>query len=312
MASLLSRLTTLFIQFVEYPLASRILGHLDKQFQKFKKAKDSNTQLFARSMNRQLEPMAQELLVDDLKCADPLRQRNAAQLLGSLGAVVMPLLVEIIKREDDYRARQIAAMLLEKLGPRAIERLKQFLVLEISAEERARILEIIDTLTTDLKTELFHALGDEDFNVRSAAYRVVERLNDDRVLDWLREFLQSENPALAIAAVKCLGMLKPPDVEADLLALLNSTSDDHLRVACCRALGQIAKPACVDMLFKLLQPQRSFIFSKKHSPQVRAAAAFALGQIPHPKAAESLARFVGDRDPRIREIARKVNQSPAP
>jgi HEAT repeat protein len=262
-------------------------------------------------MNRQLEPMAQELLAEDLKSADADRQRNAAQLLGSLGAAVMPLLVEIIKREDDYRARQIAAMLLEKLGPRAIERLKQFLVLEISAEERARILEIIDTLTTDLKTELFHALGDEDFNVRSAAYRVVERLNDDRVLDWLREFLQSEKPALAASAVKCLGKLKPPDVEADLLALLNSTSDDRLRVACCRALGQIAKPACVDSLVKLLQPQRSFIFRKKQSSQVRAAAAFALGQIPHPKAAESLSRLVDDGDPRIREIARKVTNSPA-
>jgi diguanylate cyclase (GGDEF)-like protein len=309
MASLLSRLTTLFIQFVEYPLASRILGHLDKQFQKFKKAKDSNTQLFARSMNRQLEPMAQQLLIDDLKSADPLRQRNAAQLLASLGAMVMPLLLDIIKREDDYRARQIAAMLLEKLGPRAIERLKRFLVLEISAEERARILEIIDTLTTDLKTELFHALVDEDSNVRRAAYQVVERLNDGRVLDWLREFLQSDKPALATAAVKCLGKLKPPDVEADLLALLNSANDDRLRVACCRALGQIAKPASVDSLFKLLQPQRSFIFRKKQSSQVRAAAAFALAQIPHPKAAESLSRFVGDRDPRIREIARKVNQS---
>jgi diguanylate cyclase (GGDEF)-like protein len=309
MASMLSRLVTLFTQFVEYPLASRILGHMDKQFQKFKRAKDSNTQLFARSMNRRLEPLAQELLVEDLKSADPGRQRNAAQLLGSLGAAVMPMLIEIIKREDDYRARQIAAILLEKLGPKAVERLKHFLVLEISAEERARILEIIDTLTSDLKTELFHALGDEDANVRRAAYRVVERLEDSRVIEWLQEFLQSQNPVLAVSAVKCLGNLKTPNIEADLIALLNFTDNDQLRIACCRALGQIAKPLCIDPLLKLLLPQRSFIFRKNQNSQVRATAAFALGQISHPKAAESLARFVDDRDPRVREIARKVNES---
>jgi HEAT repeat protein len=157
---------------------------------------------------------------------------------------------------------------------------------------------------------LFHALGDEDANVRRAAYRVVERLEDRPVIEWLQEFLQSQTPALVDSAVKCLGNLRPPNIEADLIALLNSTDNDQLRVACCRALGQIAKPQCVDALLKLLLPQWSFIFRKNQDSQVRAAAAFALGQISHPKAAESLARFVADRDPRVREIARKVQESP--
>ena len=271
-------------------------------------AKDSNAQLLARSLNRQLDPMAKELLVEDLKSADADRQRNAAQILGSLGYVAAPMLMEIIQREDNYRARQIAAILLEKLGPKAVERLKHLLVLEISAEERVRILEVVDTLTSDLKTELFHALGDEDPNVRRAAYRLAERLNDSQIVEWLREFMQSPKPSLVASAVKCLGKLKPPDIETELIALLNSTGDEQLRIACCRVLGQIAKPACIDVLFKHLLPQRSFLFRKNHSPRVRAAAAFALGQISHPKAAESLARFVEDRDPRVREVARKAMQ----
>ncbi len=304
MASLLSHLVTLLIQFLDYPLASRILVHLDKKFQLFKKAKDANTQLFARSMAPRLQPQAKELLVDDLKSADPERQRNAAQLLGSLKSSVMPLLIDIIKRQDDYRARQIAAMLLRKLGPKAVERLKHSLVLEISAEERTRILEVIDSLTIDLKSELFHALGDDNAQVRGAAYGVAERLGDSRVIGWLMEFVQSGNTALAVSAVKCLGKLKPPNVEADLIGLLDRTDDDELRVACCRALGQIAKPQCVDSLCKLLLPKKTFIFRKKQNSQVRAAAAFALGQIAHPKSLESLARFVDDQDPRVREIAR--------
>ena len=309
MAGLIGRLVALFIQFVEYPQASRLLGHLNKQTQKLKKAKDSEAQLFARNMNHKLEPAVQDLLIEDLKSSDPVRQRNAAQLLASLRDAVMPMLIEIIKREDNFRARQIAAILLGKLGPKAVDRLKRSLVLEISAEERARILAIIDTLTTELKIELFHALGDDDASVRKAAYRIVERLEGSQVIEWLQEFLQSENPALAASAVKCLGSLKPPNIENDLIELLNSTDDDQLRIACCRALGQIAKPLCTDSLLKLLLPQRSFIFRKNQNPQVRAAAAYALGQISQSKASASLARFVDDRDPRVREIARRIQAS---
>jgi HEAT repeat protein len=134
-------------------------------------------------------------------------------------------------------------------------------------------------------------------------------MEDSQVVEWLQEFVQSGKPALAASAVKCLGNLKPPNIEADLLALLNSTENDQLRVACCRALGQIAKPSSVDSLLKLLMPKRSFIFRKNHDSQVRAAAAFSLSQISHFKAAECLARFVDDRDPRIREIARKVQSA---
>jgi HEAT repeat protein len=62
------------------------------------------------------------------------------------------------------------------------------------------------------------------------------------------------------------------------------------------------------VLLKHLLPKRSFPLRKNHNSRVRAAAAFALGQISHPKAAEGLARFIEDRDPRVREIARKATQ----
>jgi HEAT repeat protein len=47
-----------------------------------------------------------------------------------------------------------------------------------------------------------------------------------------------------------------------------------------------------------------FFFHTKRSAQLRAAAALALRQIPDRRAADHLANFIDDKDPRIREIAR--------
>jgi len=309
MASLFTSVVRTLIAFVEYPLASKVLTHIQKRYQKLKETKDSNAQRLAESLNFQLEPITQKLLVEDLKSGEPTRQRNAAQLLQTLGSRVAALLIDIVKGEQDYRARQIAAILLQKQGPYAVERVKRLLVLEISAEERMHIMNIIDILTPDVKDELVFAMGDEDPKVRKAAYGLVERMNDGEIIEWLFEFARSQQPVLATGAIKCLGKLNPPEVEKELITLLNSSKDESVRVACCRALGQIAQPTCIEALSKILETKNFLFFHKGNSDQVRAAATFALTQIPHSKATHHLAQLVNDRDPRIRQVAQNSVQS---
>jgi HEAT repeat protein len=53
-----------------------------------------------------------------------------------------------------------------------------------------------------------------------------------------------------------------------------------------------------------LKKKGSFFRRKRRSPQIRATAAYALAQIPHPRIPEILAAFVDDRNLRVREIAR--------
>jgi diguanylate cyclase (GGDEF)-like protein len=309
MASMFNSVVRTLIEFVEYPLASKVLTHLQNRYQKLKEIRDSNAKILAESMSFQLEPLTQKLLVEDLKSGEPARQRNAAQLLLSLGPRVAALLIDIVKGEQDYRARKIAARLLQKQGSHAVERVKRLLVLEISAEERMRILDIIDMLTTDVKDELVFAMGDEDPKVREAACGLVERINDGEILEWLFELARSQQPVIATSAIKCLGKLGPPEVEKELITLLDSSKDESVLVACCRALGQIARPTCIEALSKILETKNYLFFHKGNSDAVRAAAAFALTQIPHSKATDHLAQLVNDRDPRIRQVAQSSAQS---
>jgi diguanylate cyclase (GGDEF)-like protein len=303
-AALLHRVATNLVQFAEYPLASRILSHLRKRIQQLEEDKDLHAQQLAKILERKLDPTTQKLLLEDLKTGEPSRQQNAALMLGSLGRICIPLLLDIIKKAEELRIRQLAASLLGELGAEGAELLKRDLVVEGNPEERSRILEVIDTVTRDLRTELAYTLGDENPTVRQAAFQLAERLNDSQVMNLLLEYAKTQNIRLAVQAIECLGRLKPAGAVNGLLSLLNTSKEKQRLIACCYALGQFAEPASIDPLSKILTRRGFFFFRKRGRAEIRAAAIFALGQISHPRVAKVLMPFMDDPDPRVREIVR--------
>jgi diguanylate cyclase (GGDEF)-like protein len=308
MAALMNRLFVNLIGFSDYPAAARLIAQLQKRLKQLSEQNDPNAQRLSKSLEFRLKPATQSLLVADLKSGDSTRQRNAVQLLESLGPTAIPLLIDTLKQEDDYRARQTAAAILSKQGPQAIGRLKRLLVLEITSEERVRVLNVIDSVTNDVFTELVHAMRDENKEVRLAAFRLAERLKDNRTVEMLLENAKSAKADFAVAAVNSLEKLKPPEAFDTLSEILQSTREEELRLACCRALGSIATPECVEPLTLVLGKKSLLLRRPLFSPRVRATAAFALGQIPKARAVKTLANYVNDPDQRIREVARNVLQ----
>ncbi len=307
-AVLLHRMVTILVRFAEYSLTSRILLHLSNRRRQLEESRDPHAQRLAKILDRKLEPYIQRLLMDDLTSGENSRRENAALLLGSLGKVSIPLLIDAIKKTEDLRVRQLAADLLGQMGPEATEPLKRELVLGGRAEERSRILEVIDTVTDDLKVELAYALGDGNVAVRQAALQLAERLNDSQVVNLMMEYAKGPELQLAVEAIECLGRLKPAAAVNGLVSLLGRSKEKERLIACCRALGQIADPATIEPLAKTLA-QKGFISRRKRRADIRAAAIFALGQISHPQVAKVLALYREDPDPRVREIARTRDTS---
>jgi diguanylate cyclase (GGDEF)-like protein len=303
-AFLLHHMTTHLIQFGEYSLSTRILQSLYGRYQKLLANKDPEAQRLAKFLDKKLEPTTQQLLVNDLKSGEISRQENAARLLGSLGQVTLPLLIDIVKKEEDLRARKIAVALLGELGTEAGDLLKKELVLGSNPAEQLRILEVIDTVTRDLKTELIFAIESENSEIREAAFRLAERLNTPQIVELLLNYARGPDIGLAVDAITCLGRVKPQGIIEPITSLLESTKDTRLMMACCQALGQIGEPAGVEPLLNILKGRGSFFRRQRRNPQIRATAAFALAQIPHPRVAELLSPFVDDADARVREIAR--------
>ncbi len=292
------------LPFADYLPATRIFSQLLAWTRQSEKGKDPRAQALAKVMDRKLDSKTQSLLVEDLKSGESSRQQVAAQLLGSLGSGSQPMLIEVIKQEEDLRVRQIAAGLLAQLSSKAGEQLKQALVLEVTAQGRYRILEVMDTVTRSLQAELSFALGDENRRVRKAAFQLAERLNDKEVWTLLMTYTSSEEMGLATGAIKCLGKLKPPGATEQLVSLLNSTKQTERAIACCQALGQISDTGSIEALARVLAAKGFLFFGKRWNAQVRAAAAFALRQMPRARVAQVLRPLSQDRDPRVRQIAK--------
>lgn len=304
LAKLVHQMASAVVPFAAYRLACRLLMGLKTRLARLEQAKDPRADGLVEVLGRPLEPSTQQLLVEDIQSSDPARQAPAAQLLGSFGMGAMPTLIAVIKCTADFRVRQLAASLLASLGAKAARAYKKELVLEITPEERVRLLEVGETVTRALRTELAFALGDANFAVRDAAYGLAVRLNDARITPLLVTYAVHKDPVMAAGAVKCLGQLRPPGVVNLLVGIMKSANNPAVQVACCQALGQGADPAALEPLTRILSPKGFFRLHTRWPADVRAAAAYALAQIPDPRVAKVLVRLAKDPDPRLRQLAR--------
>lgn len=307
--SLLNNMITVFIQFIEYGQASRILTYMERRRRSFEDQEDPSSKIIEKALQVRIDAPTEKMLVDDLTSGDPVRIMNASRLLAGMGDLAVPLLIDIIKGIENLRARKIAASLIRKGGAEASERLKNELDLETNPEERSRILDIIDTITSDIRKELGLALGDRNPRVRDAAFRLAERLNDRQTVDLLLDLARSQKGKMAVTAIRCLGKINPPEIEGEIISILNKTQSDDIIIACCNVLGQLASPTSIEALKKVLVPKGFLIFKKKRNPEVRSAAASALSKIQDPKVNETLSAFMNDSDPRIRMVAKAVSES---
>ena len=310
-ANVLLTMSGCAVQFADYQLAGRIHSRLRERREQLKAAGESSAETLAKLLDRKLDPTTERLLEGDLTSGDPVRHERAAQVVGNLGPPAIPLLVHVIEHEKDFRVRQTAASLLAELGPEAAKELKRAIVTGVLIEQRFRVMEVVETVTQDLRNEIEFCLEDSNRKIRRAAFQLLERLGRDDLIDILLPYAHGDDPARAKGAIRSLGSLASKAAAAALAAIPNATKDSELVIVCCQALGRIGDEMCIEALQRVLRRRRFLFFGRRWNEQVRAMAAMALKQISGPQAAKVLSRFTRDGHGRVQQLARSAVSSEA-
>jgi len=111
---------------------------------------------------------------------------------------------------------------------------------------------------------------------------------------------------MAVPAINSLGKLKATAAAEMLIRILKHSDVKEIRIAVCRAMGQIGSVAFLSPLGNLLKPKRRLFFKKKVEMPVKIAAVYAVSQIPGPGAAKYLDILSDDPDARIQEVLKKL------
>ena len=283
-----------FIMFGEYSLAAWVFTNIQKHPDCERiKAPDLPAAVF-------------EALIQGLGMPDPKLQQSAFELLSSMGEPVRPYLINMIKQDENLHTRRLAAELIKHQGEAGVAAIKRSFLGEHFAEDRARILDVIDVITTDIQSELSYALSDANQVVRRAGGRLAERLDSPAVIDMLIELAQQAPPETQAAAINLLGRLNALNAADTMIHILDQSDHEEVLTAVCRAMGQIGDPSFILPLQNILRSKRRLFFKKARPFNVRVAAAYAISQIDDPRSPEILKALVKDSDPRVREAARNL------
>ncbi|MCF8095336.1 MAG: diguanylate cyclase [Desulfobacteraceae bacterium] len=293
------------ILYGEYPPAVRIFTRLKKHPQ-FVETTGLETWDKPHAFGKQLDPRIADILVSDLKATGQTRRQEACQLISTMGRGMTPMLIDIIKQEQDIRTRRLGAELLSRMGDQAVEQLRQSLIRESRAEEKSRILEVIDSVTTDLATELKYTMTDAQEQVRRSAFRLARRLDTPEIDPLLIELARSTRADLAIEAINTIGRRSTAGAGNVLTEILSKTKDQDVLVEVCRAMERIGSSDFIQPLAKILMPKRRWCRRRRHSPSVRIAAAHAVCRIPGEHIQIMMQALKRDPNARVREAASMI------
>jgi HEAT repeat protein len=256
-----------------------------------------------RAFGRDIDPAIVDVLWADMKSSDPDRRRQACGIISTLGKGAIPMLIDLIRQEEDIRIRRTAAGMLGNTGKTGAQLIKQALIEETRDSTKLKILEVIDSVTTEIGTELRYTLIDSREPVRQAALRLIQRIDKPETTSLLADLALSRDPELAMESINHLGARKSGQAANALLELASRISEPDLLCALCRAMGQHADPRFLTPLEKILLPPRRFLRKNQHSSLVRIAAVYALARIQTEQAKQMIAALKNDKDPRVREAA---------
>lgn len=234
----------------------------------------------------------------------PLRHM-AIQILGVLGAPMIPELIEIATTHPSADVRKMAAVALKEVGGTAQQDLSRLVRADAAPGPTIRALEVLEVAGPgNIATPVYEALRHADPKVAQEAVKLVRRVERPVSIATLRWVLMKEDFKVRSAALDIVKDMKMTELAADVARLMQEPADEALLKAACKTLVAVPTPAALPHLKRIFdQKGRAFGFVKGLSEETRALAVAAAAAIDHDEARAITSQAAKDKSAAVREAA---------
>lgn len=260
------------------------------------------TSIVRAALTTLLEGEGLELLIEAFCRGGAIPEDDLVHLLLSVKEKVAGPLVEQLVVEEEATARRKLTELLVMMGSVALPPI-QVALQEVSWEAARRLLPILHRLTgPEVVGVLRRLLQHPDPRIRRETTRLVGQLSPETAEGLILKALEDDQTSVRQAAIAQLRGLKVKKAVPHLRRIAEErpgSRDLEEQKAAIAALGAIGALEAVPTLIALLH--RKSWFHRKVTDELRIAAAYALGSIGMPEAAEALRAAMKSAPPSLRQ-----------
>jgi HEAT repeat protein len=244
-----------------------------------------------------------DLLLDDLGSGDPDRESAANFVLNIFGDLVVSRAVRALSESESVRARLAVVSILKAHRHAALAPIQERFQASVHTAELKRILSVIGELLPEARSVISTALAHPSDEVAMEATRALSKLPAVEATVELVKLLDNPRLVARLEALRLIGDMRLTDAEEDVRQMLSSDSEEVLREVCI-TLGKLGSTNSVSSLCRILRRRGFLGLFGGLSPAIRAAAAWALGQIGDVQAAPALRKASRDRKLAVQAAAK--------
>ncbi|MCD6501077.1 diguanylate cyclase [bacterium] len=228
---------------------------------------------------------------------DKVEKAKAVQNLIKNGEKSIEACITGIMDESDLKARRLMAVILNRIGEKAVKTYSRTLARDLSPGDIIALLSVAEFFKNDVGVQ--RRLADLVFSpfeeIRSVA---IEKLRDFPVklrMSVLEKALQSSENTIMVEAVRQIGRLGVSDKIPQLISLIDKKAivsklpDTSLAEAAIESLGELKASQAVDLLIKLSEP--GGLFRRAMPDVIRIEAVKALGSIGGKRAEKAIKKL---------------------
>ncbi|MFH1227591.1 MAG: diguanylate cyclase [Planctomycetota bacterium] len=258
-------------------------------------------------------PAFQGILNNFLGGDDALHGQSKVILIN-MGSVVLPELVQFLKKNEEPGPREEIISVMNTIGPESNRIfLNEFrnTADEGDANNIRRMVEVMPLIYAVAPPEIQGGL-EETMNtlvrkegiVRDSVFNTIKKLEKGVALKMLIPLLSDKDKKVVIEAMDTAASSGYTEISAALIGMFGTETNAEILKECCMALGKLKDEKAVPVLIDMLKQKRFLGFFGGVSDEVRGACAWALGHFKSMEAQDVLKEALNDRSPSVRSAAR--------